>query len=92
MDHVKIESIKILGNLEKNAYKLNLSKSMKVYSVFHISLLKKVSLSISLCIMIKVEHDEDEYEVEKILDVIYKKHNDVYYLVKWKEFSNAENI
>ena len=64
---------------------------MKIYSVFYILLLEKISLSMSLCTTIEVEHDEDEYEVEKILDVIRKKHNDNYYLVKWKEFSNAEN-
>ena len=50
---------------------------MKVYSIFHVSLLKKASLSMLLCITIEVEHDEDEYEVEKILDVIHKKHNNI---------------
>ena len=65
---------------------------MRVYSVFHVSLLKKVSLSIPLCITIEVEHDKDEYEVKRVLDVIRKKYNNNHYLVKWKEFSNAENI
>jgi len=91
LDHVKIELFKILDNSEKNAYKLDLLKSMKIYSVFHVSLLKKASLSMSLCITIEVEHNEDEYEVEKVLDVMHKKYNDIHYLVKWKEFSNAEN-
>ena len=92
LDHVKIKLFRILDNSEKNIYKLDLLKSIEIYSIFHISLLKKVSLSISLYIIIKVEHDEDKYEVKKILDMIHKKHNNIYYLVKWKEFSNAENI
>ena len=41
--------------------------------------------------MIEVEHDEDEYEVEKILDMIHKKYNNIHYLIKQKRFSNAEN-
>ena len=80
-----------MSNSGKNVYKLDLPKSMEVYSVFHVSLLEKALLNMSLCITIEVEHDEDEYEVEKILDVIHKKYNNVHYLVKWKEFSNAEN-
>ena len=92
LNHVKIGSFKILGNSEKNVYKLDLSKSIRIYSVFHVSLLKKAPLSMSLCTMIEVEHNEDEYEVEKILDVMRKKYNDNHYLVKWKGFSNAENI
>ena len=92
LDHVKIESFKILDNSEKNAYKLNLSKSIEIYLIFHVSLLKKALLSMSLCITIEIEHDEDKYEVKKILDMIRKKYNNNYYLIKWKEFSNAENI
>ena len=91
LDYVKIESFKVIDNLGKNAYKLNLSKSMGVYPIFHVTLLKKAPLSMPLCTTIEVEHNKDKYEVEKILDMIHKKHNNIYYLIKWKEFSNAEN-
>ena len=64
---------------------------MKIYLVFHVSLLKKALLDIPLCTMIKVEYDEDKYEVKKILDMMRKKYSDNYYLIKQKEFSNAEN-
>ena len=66
----------------KQRIREHINKSMRIYSVFHVSLLKKVLSDMSLCIIIKVEHDEDEYEVEKILDVMHKKNNNNYYLVK----------
>ena len=45
-------------------------------------LLKKVLLYMSLYTTIEIEHNEDKYEVKKILDMIYKKYNNTYYLIK----------
>jgi len=48
LDHVKIESFFIKVIKESVNYKLDLSKNVKVFLVFHISLLESVDFSTSI--------------------------------------------
>jgi hypothetical protein len=61
----KIKEVKGLVN-----YKLRLPKSMNIYLVFYISLLKLVPLRVPKALIIEIElvNLEEEYEVEQILD------------------------
>jgi Chromo (CHRromatin Organisation MOdifier) domain len=65
---------------------------MKMYLVFHVSLLKKTPQDLPLCRVVAVKSDDDEYEVEKILDMIKPKPEKKKYLVKWKEYSDTESL
>ncbi|KAF3769388.1 hypothetical protein M406DRAFT_249532, partial [Cryphonectria parasitica EP155] len=48
-------------------YKLVLSYKMRIYSVFHILLLKSVAQEILADNTAEVENNESEYKIEKIL-------------------------
>ena len=47
LDHVSTKSFKIVRNIKNTSSKLKLPKNMRIHSVFHISLLKKVSDNVS---------------------------------------------
>ncbi len=71
LNHTKLESYKILEIKELINYKLNLSASMRIHSVFHICLLKSADLNT----LIQTESSEIdsksqnvEYKVEDILN------------------------
>lgn len=74
-------------------YKLNFLISMKIYNVFHVSLLKSYNgqdednASLPLSIVID---DEEKYEVKKILDskLHYRK---LQYLIKWIGYPYFKN-
>ena len=59
---------------------------MKIYPIFHISMLKLVYKEISIQDSIYIEINESEYEVEKILETIRNNEGEVKYLVKWKNY------
>jgi len=69
LDHVKVEPFFIKEVKESVNYELDLSKNAKVFSVFHISLLKSADPSTSIQ---KTFHyypqEENRFEVEKILE------------------------
>jgi len=71
LNHIKLESYKILEIKELINYKLNLLASMKIHSIFHICLLKSADLNTSIQTEfseIDSESQNIEYEVENILD------------------------
>jgi hypothetical protein len=77
----------------KNACQLDLSTSMKMHNIFHISLLRSASVD-SLTSQIQsssssiIVDEEQEYEVDDILDSRYH-YNKFQYRVSWTEhFSN----
>ena len=83
LNHIKIESFRVLRNIKNINYEFKLSKTMKrKYSIFHASLLESAHPDTSNVIISKgyIESDK-EYEVEKILNkqLIDEK---FYYLVK----------
>ena len=95
LNHVKIELFKIIRNIKEVSFELELSKEMQwKHSVFHISLLKPASDNMPVLKQVSDNYlmeQESQYKVEKIL-----KHKNInkkkYYLVKWKDYLNSENI
>ena len=95
MNHIKIESFKIIRNIEEVSFELKLLKDMQwKHSVFHVSLLKSASDKVLVLEQVSDNYlikQEDWYEVKKIL-----KHKNInrqkHYLVKWKDYSDSENI
>ncbi len=71
LNHTKLESYKILEIKESINYKLNLSASMRIHSIFHICLLKSADSNTSIQTKsseIDSKSQNVEYEVEDILD------------------------
>ena len=95
LDHIKIKSFKIIRNIKNVSFELKLLKSMQwKHLVFHVSLLKPASDSMSLLDKVLDNYlikQEDWYEVEKILKNKKIKEQQCY-LVKWKHYSSSENI
>jgi len=68
---MKLESFEILEEKRLINYKLNFSTFMKIYSIFHIFLLKSADLNTSIqaeSSKIDSESQNVEYEVENILN------------------------
>ncbi len=93
LNHIKLESYKILEIKELINYKLNLLASMKIHSIFHICLLKSADLNTSIQTEfseIDSESQNIEYEVENILDRQNIK-DQSHWLVKWKDYEHIKN-
>ena len=67
LNHKKLKSFKISKKKESLNYELELFKIMRIYSTFHVSLLKKVNQNVKLYQTKTQNIDETKYEVEKIL-------------------------
>ena len=95
LNHVKIESFRIIRSIKRVSFKLKLSEDMQQkHLIFHISLLELALDIISVLEQVLNNYlikQEDWYKVESIL-----KHKNInkqkYYLVKWKNYSESENI
>ena len=84
LNHTKLESFRVLRAKESINYKLNLSASMRVHSVFHICLLKSADSNTFIqteSSEIDSESQIIEYEVEDILNQ-QKVENQLKYLIK----------
>jgi len=71
LNHTKLKSFEILEEKKLINYELNLSASMKIHSVFHISLLKSADLNSSIqteSSEINSKNQNAKYEVENILN------------------------
>jgi len=71
LNHMKLKSFEILEEKKLINYELNLSASMKIHSIFHISLLKSVNLNSSIqteSSEIDSESQNVKYEVKNILN------------------------
>ena len=81
--------LKLKKDIEKLSYRLKLSHKMRIYSVFHVSLLEKTNQNTKQY-WTEVKMNEKEYEIEHILgkQKISKK---VHYLIKWKEYPTEKN-
>jgi hypothetical protein len=81
LNNKSIESFKIVKDIKRMSYELNLSKKMQIHLIFHTFMLQCCNQIILLQITeTSVEFDE-EYEVENILKkkMISEK---AYYLIK----------
>jgi hypothetical protein len=92
LDHKKLGLFKIKKVIRLVNYKLVLPKTMNIYLVFHILLLKLVLLGALPAPVTKIEpiNPNTEYKVEEILDYKQVK-NYIKYLVKWMNYSYSEN-
>ena len=80
----------IKRNIKNLSYELDLSKNMRIHSVFHAFMLQSCDQFISLQIKPTLIESNEEYKVERILD---KKiiSEIAHYLVKWKEYDISES-
>ncbi len=93
LNHMKLESYKILEIKESINYKLDLSTFMKIHSIFHICLLKSADSNTSIQTKsseIDSESQNVEYEVENILNRQNIK-DQFHWLIKWKDYEHIEN-
>jgi hypothetical protein len=95
LDWKRLGPFTITERIGTQAYRLQLPVSMKVHSVFHVSLLEPyVSSTIPNRVRppppAVVVEAEQEYEVEEILDSKYLR-NRLFYLVKWKGYDPCHN-
>ncbi len=71
LNHTKLKSYRILEIKKSINYKLNLSTSIKIHSIFHICLLKSADLNTSIqteSSEIDSKNQNVEYEVKDILN------------------------
>lgn len=100
LSNQRLRSFKILEKIDFLVYQLNLSFTMSIYSVVSIAQLKLVldknsynrSRSNNLSSM-HADNDQQSssYEIERLLNKKIIK-NQVFYLVKWKDYNNNWNI
>jgi len=81
LENKSIESFKIVRDIKKLSYELNLLKKMLIHLVFHAFMLQHCNQMISLQITETPVEPNKEYEIENILEkrMISEK---VHYLVK----------
>ena len=98
LDHRFLNFYEVIQRIEFQFYKLKLSASHKMHSMFHISLLKsyrentidkRTSLSLlSVEAVTEQEVNEREYEIDQILKS--KRHYEkIKYYVKWKNYEKT---
>ncbi len=93
LNHMKLESFEILEEKKSINYKLNLSTFMRIYSIFHIFLLKFANSNTSIqteSSEIDSESQNIKYKVKNILDQQNIK-DQSHWLVKWKDYKHIKN-
>ena len=87
LDHVKVESFFIKIIKGRVNYELNFSIDVKIFLIFHISVLESTHSNTSIQTTFRYQSQKDqEYEVEQILQKRGQQ-----YLVKWKKYSTSKN-
>jgi hypothetical protein len=91
LDHRMVGPFKIEEKMSDWNYRLALPKTMRIYPVFHISLLEPSKGNPNDKEKFEVAaENEKEYEVEEILQQ-RRNGNRLEYLVRWKGYSDEEN-
>ena len=95
LDWKRLGPFTITERIGLQAYRLNLPQSMKIHPVFHISLLEPYKPSTIPGRFQDppppvVINDEYEWEVEHILDSIFR-HGKLWYKVHWRGYSTSED-
>lgn len=92
LDFKYIRPYKIIKKVSKNNYKLDLPSKVRLYLIFHISLLK----SAEGIIWVRIDNEPTEvegpevYKAEEIKGICIKNGKREY-LVKWKNYLESEN-
>jgi len=63
-----------------------------MYPVFYVSLLKKVPQNILTIETFQLKENDEKYEIKRIIDIFKTPREKIQYLIKWKGYTNAENI
>ena len=90
LSNKSIEPFKIVRDIKKISYELDLLKKMWIHSVFHAFMLQHCNQIIPLQTTETSVEPDEEYEIENILEkrmISGKAH----YLVKWKGYDTSEN-
>jgi hypothetical protein len=93
LDYKKLEPFKISEVVGLVNYRLELLKTINIYFIFHISLLKPILPGAPNTPYTEIElvNPNTEYKVEKILDQKYIR-GSLHYLIKWEGYLYSENI
>ena len=93
LNHKKLNPFKIVRNIKNVSFELRLPPNMRIYPIFHISLLEPADPNIPQGPVPEIHPDSQEFEdeVEKILDV-RKSRRRLQWLVKWLGYGNEHNI
>ena len=87
LDHVKIESFFIKEVKGRINYELNFFIDAKIFSIFHIFMLKFAHLNTSIQITFRYKSQKNQkYEIERIL-----RQKNQQYLIKWRKYLTSKN-
>ena len=87
LDHVKVESFFIKEVKGRVNYELDFLVNAKIFSIFHIFVLKSIHSKTSTQTTFRYKSQKDrEYEIEQILQQQGQQ-----YLVKWKGYPTSKN-
>ncbi len=91
LSNKSIESFKIVKDIKRLSYELDLFKKMWIHLIFHTFMLQHCNQIIPLQITETSVKSDKEYEIKNILEkkMISEK---AHYLIKWKEYDISENI
>ena len=93
LNHMKLRPFWIAKTKRSVNYELELSLTMWIHSVFHVSLLESADLKTPIQENppeIDRESQDAEFKVEEILDQ-QDINSESHYLIKWKEYNNEGN-
>ena len=68
LDYKKLGPFKIRKKILDSNYELSLLPGIRLYPIFHISLLKPIPKNIRLSTTEEIDSESKEYQVERILD------------------------
>ena len=93
LDYVKLGLFRIKEKKGPVTFTLKLLKDIKIYPIFHISLLKPALLNAKLAISMLINEDilNNEYDIEDILKQKFIR-DKLYYLIKWLGYDESENL
>jgi Chromo (CHRromatin Organisation MOdifier) domain len=92
LNHKKLDPFKVKRNIKDISYELYLSLTMRIHSIFHISLLEPADLNTPTGPAPEIHPNLQEkvYTVKKILKV-RKYRKTLQWLVKWEGYGNKHN-
>ena len=100
LDHHHLGPFSIHKKINDQVYRLDLSDTMKIHPVFHVSLLKlyhvnelsgRVQPSLSAVMIISEEEEAEEYKVKVILRT-WLFYENLQYLIQWKGYTDSESV
>ena len=92
LDYKKLGAFLIKRVVRSVNYELKLPKEMKIYPIFHVSLLEPAPPDAETIVPdLSKENEGQEYEVEKVVDWQDTEEKGREYLIKWKNYGEIDN-